>query len=264
MTVTALIQLLFAALVLITGLDWLRHRSRARLDIWLVFCCLLIPALLPAQSPSYVGQVQPFFARYCNGCHGGWVPKGGLHTGSVASLQKGGKTGPAVVPGDLDKSVLIQRLQPKADVKPMPPAEARQPLPEEIDMIRSWIASGARDDSGSPRAKIADVPPAGTLTAKLDGLPPRATAQPLAVSPGAGRVEFVVAVATTTPPGGHRSLVCELAGEVGGRQVVYRVGRGGTLTVQPPGAGKTDADGKPLSPLDALRQAQKKDTPDKP
>jgi signal transduction histidine kinase len=60
MTVTALIQLLFAALVLITGLDWLRHRSRARLDIWLVFCCLLIPALLPAAA-ALLGATMPLF-----------------------------------------------------------------------------------------------------------------------------------------------------------------------------------------------------------
>jgi len=104
-----------------------------------------------------------------------------------------------------------------------------------------------------------DVAPAGAFTARLDGLPAQATAQPVAVSPGAQQVELMVAVAAGTPPGEHASLVCELAGEVGGQKVVYRVGRGGTLAVHPPGGVKTDAAGKPLSPLDALRQAQKKD-----
>jgi hypothetical protein len=99
--------------------------------------------------------------------------------------------------------------------------------------------------------------PAGTFTAKLDGLPPRAAAQPVEVRGGAKRVEFAVTADATTPAGAHDALVCELAGTVGGQKVVYRVGRGGVLKVDAPGAVKTDAAGKPLSPLDALRQQEK-------
>lgn len=99
---------------------------------------------------------------------------------------------------------------------------------------------------------------AGEFTAKLDGLPPRAAAKPVSVKPGATAVEFVVTIDPTTPPGSHPSLVCELSGTVGGQNVVYRLGRGGVLKVDVPGAVKTDATGKPLSPLDALRLEQKK------
>ena len=65
----------------------------------------------------------------------------------------------------------------------------------------------------------------------------------------------------TTPPGSHhRSLVCELSGHrERARSVVYRLGRGAALKIDAPGAVKTDASGKPLSPLDALRLEQKKD-----
>jgi hypothetical protein len=106
-------------------------------------------------------------------------------------------------------------------------------------------------------------PPAG-LTAKLDGLPPRATAETVELKPGAKRVEFRVAVAANTPAGAHPSLVCELSGRVGGQRVVYRVGRGGALAVHAPGAVKTDASGKALNPLDALRQSERKAAPKKP
>jgi hypothetical protein len=109
-----------------------------------------------------------------------------------------------------------------------------------------------------------DTPLAGPLTAKLDGLPPRATAKPVAVQAGARRVEFQVAVDPTTPPGEHRSLVCELTGSAGGHKVVYRVGRGGSLRIDVAGSVKTDESGKPLSPLDALRREQKRDVPEKP
>lgn len=99
---------------------------------------------------------------------------------------------------------------------------------------------------------------AGPFTAKLDGLPPRTVAPLVEVPAGAKQVTFAVAVDKDTPPTPYPSLVCELAGEAGGRKVVYRVGRGGVLTVNPPGGGKTDAAGKPLSPLEALRHAEKK------
>jgi hypothetical protein len=104
----------------------------------------------------------------------------------------------------------------------------------------------------------------GPFTAKLVGLPPRATAEPVELKPGAKQVEFRVAVDASTPTGEHPSLVCELAGRVGEQRVVYRVGRGGTFVVHAPGAIKTDASGKPLSPLDALRRSEQKEKTKKP
>lgn len=65
-------------------------------------------------------------------------------------------------------------------------------------------------------------------------------------------------VDATTPPGENRSLVCELAGTVNGQKVVYRIGRGGLLKVEVPGAIVTGPDGKPLSALDVLRLKDKK------
>jgi hypothetical protein len=99
--------------------------------------------------------------------------------------------------------------------------------------------------------------PAG-FKAKLDGLPPRATAAVVEVKPAAKRIEFMVSVHATTPLGDHRSLVCELAGEVDGSKVAYRIGRDGMLKVDAPGTVKIDAAGKPLSPLESLRLERKK------
>jgi hypothetical protein len=104
----------------------------------------------------------------------------------------------------------------------------------------------------------------GPFTAKLDGLPPRARAESIELKSGVKRLEFTVVVDATTPPGTHPSLVCELAGRVDEQRVVYRVGRGGALVVHAPGGVKTDASGKELSPLDALRQSERKEGPKKP
>jgi hypothetical protein len=95
------------------------------------------------------------------------------------------------------------------------------------------------------------------MIAALEGLPPRATAEPVEISAGARQVEFRVAVAPTTPLGEFDSLECRLSGEIGGHAVLYRVGRGGRLKVSAPGALAIDAEGKPLSPLDALRQRER-------
>jgi hypothetical protein len=112
--------------------------------------------------------------------------------------------------------------------------------------------------------------PASALTSKgvatLEGLPPRATAAPVAVSPGADHVEFRVKVAETTPVGDHDTLVCRIAGEVKGQEVVTRLGRGGHLKVTPPGVSARGPGGAPLSPLEALRSRERsaKPAPDVP
>jgi hypothetical protein len=91
------------------------------------------------------------------------------------------------------------------------------------------------------------------MVATLEGLPPQTVVQPVAVPRDARRVEFLVAVAASTPAGQYERLTCRFSGQVGGQPVVYRVGRGGRFEVHPAGALTTGAGGKPLSPLDALR-----------
>ncbi|VTR93995.1 Probable serine proteinase, subtilase family OS=Planctomyces maris DSM 8797 GN=PM8797T_03955 PE=4 SV=1: PPC [Gemmata massiliana] len=120
------------------------------------------------------------------------------------------------------------------------------------------LTAGEQGKSVKVVCKFDGPPLKGNFTAKLDGLPPRATSKEVQVQADAKQVEFTVAIDATTPPGTHASLVCELVGTVGGQKAVYRLGRDGTLKVDVPGAVKTDAAGKPLSPLDALRLEQKK------
>jgi hypothetical protein len=98
--------------------------------------------------------------------------------------------------------------------------------------------------------------PANTV-ATLEGLPPRSTAEPVKLRQGAGRIEFTVMVGATTTIGEHDSLICALTTEIEGRSVSYHVGRGGKLKVSAPGAIALGEDGKPLSPLEALRRKEK-------
>jgi hypothetical protein len=97
----------------------------------------------------------------------------------------------------------------------------------------------------------------GVMLATLEGLPPRAVAEPVQFAPGAQRIAFRVGIAPDSPVGEHDTLICRLTGKVQGQTFVYRVGRGGLLRINPPGALSIDADGKPLSLLDALRRKER-------
>ncbi len=92
-----------------------------------------------------------------------------------------------------------------------------------------------------------------SMTAILEGLPSRVEASPVPVAPEARRLEFRVVLARDAPVGRYEGLAVRLSGQAGGRAIVYRVGRGGRLEIHPAGALSAGGDGKPLSPLDALR-----------
>src|SRR5689334_9908481 len=63
-----------------------------------------------AQSIDYARQVQPILHGRCAQCHGEEAPQGGLGLLTRGGILKGGKSGPAIVPGSSQKSLLIQHL----------------------------------------------------------------------------------------------------------------------------------------------------------
>src|SRR5437660_4054805 len=110
--------------------------------------CLAVP--LRAEPPSYAKQVKPFLARYCLECHNASTTKGELDLETFKGMMQGGKSGPVIVPGKPDESRLVLLPEHK-DKPPMPPKSARQPRPEEVLVLRAWVAAGAMDDSTSFR-----------------------------------------------------------------------------------------------------------------
>ena len=87
----------------------------------------------------FQARVKPVLEAKCLGCHVS-EPQGGLRMDSREALLKGGKSGPALVKGDPDASLLVKSLRYQHDLK-MPPTGA---LPaNEIEDIVRWIADGA-------------------------------------------------------------------------------------------------------------------------
>ena len=128
------------------------------------------------------------------------------------------------------------------------------PLPLEAAPVRGKILPVAGELGKTVRVECTlngTLP--GPMQASLDGLPPRAKAQPLTVQPEQRRLTFEVTLDPTTPAGTHATLSVVLAGSKDGSKLSYRVATGGVLLAAQPGKLILGPDGKPLSPLEALR-----------
>lgn len=118
-----------------------------------LFFALLSANALPAeefnqQRDFFEKKIRPVLVKHCYECHShaATEPKGELLLDSRQGLLDGGESGPSVVPGDLDESLLIGALQ--HDTFEMPPEEK---LPQTVinDFIH-WIKSGAYDPRDQP------------------------------------------------------------------------------------------------------------------
>jgi len=110
----------------------------------LLLCfALMIAAAWTTRSQSkddfFESKVRPILATECFSCHTD-AELGGLRLDSRAAMLRGGKTGPAIVPGDPDKSLLITALRQTGELK-MP--KGGKLKPDQIEVIAQWIRSGA-------------------------------------------------------------------------------------------------------------------------
>jgi hypothetical protein len=92
---------------------------------------------------DYLKQVKPVLAERCYACHGALKREGGLRLDTAAFLLKGGDSGPAVVPGDADGSLLLKRISASDESLRMP-AEGQPLKAEQVALVRSWIAHNDR------------------------------------------------------------------------------------------------------------------------
>lgn len=99
--------------------------------------------LRPGQEVDFSRDIKPILNQNCTTCHGG-VKKAAefslLFPEEALKPTKSGK--PPIVPGDPDESLLVKRVEATDPSERMPldhPALA----PEQIDLLRKWIAEGA-------------------------------------------------------------------------------------------------------------------------
>ncbi len=124
----------------------------------------------------------PIMLRHCVFCHGKRQQKADLNLSSRAGILKGGKSGPAIIPGKPDQSLLINRIEHGQ----MPPARmlveagAKPVDASELETLKKWIAAGAPAATFGPDIATTEPDP---LVSDKDRdfwafIPPRQVAPP--------------------------------------------------------------------------------------
>jgi hypothetical protein len=92
---------------------------------------------------NFSRDVKPLLARRCFACHGPQTHEGGLRLdqrdAALSELDSGLH---AIVPGHLEDSALLDRVTAADESERMPP-EGKPLTPDEVGLLRRWIAEGA-------------------------------------------------------------------------------------------------------------------------
>jgi WD40 repeat protein len=97
---------------------------------------------------DYEKQVVPILENKCLTCHSGSIKKGRYDMSSLEGLLKGGKSGSAIVSGKPEESLLV-KLAGRTGTPPMPPKDDDPLAPEELAVMKAWIAQGAKGPAGA-------------------------------------------------------------------------------------------------------------------
>lgn len=106
-----------------------------------LLCAAPLLAAPDTAAEQFEMKVRPILANRCYGCHS-TAPLGGLAVNSRNGLLKGGKNGPALVPGKPEESLLIQAVAHTHEKMKMPMGAPRMPE-SEIAILTEWVKAGA-------------------------------------------------------------------------------------------------------------------------
>ncbi|MFK8115661.1 MAG: c-type cytochrome domain-containing protein, partial [Rubripirellula sp.] len=129
----------------------------ARLTAFALMVCSGLPAAewTPQQVEFFEAKVRPILVDNCYECHSVEAEdvEAGLVLDSKWGWETGGDSGAAIIPGNLDESLLIDAVRYDENiVSGMPP---RSKLPaEQIKVLEQWVEMGAPDPR--PKAVRAD------------------------------------------------------------------------------------------------------------
>ena len=108
--------------------------------------------ITPEQEKFFEAKIRPVLATHCGKCHSSTAEKlrGGLRVDSREGLRQGGDTGPAIVPGKPDESLLIRAIRYRDEELQMPP---KAKLPDAVVAdFEAWVRMGAPDPRTGPAA----------------------------------------------------------------------------------------------------------------
>ncbi len=117
------------------------------------------PKLTPAQSDFFEKKVRPVLVKECYKCHSAEAGrvKGGLRVDTRDGLLKGGDSGPAIVPGNPDRSLLVRAIRYRERDLQMPPDDKKLPASQIAD-LEAWVRMGAPDPREDTPNKFGAAP----------------------------------------------------------------------------------------------------------
>lgn len=130
----------------------------------------------PAE-PDFYQDVYPFLKANCISCHNKTTTKADLNMETPALMKKGGDSGPSIIPGKSDESLVVEASIHSPEFE-MPPknnkTDAENLSAAEIEVLKKWIDLGAKD-SVKTQSKVVwqalepGVHPIYTLAMTKDG-----------------------------------------------------------------------------------------------
>jgi mono/diheme cytochrome c family protein len=147
--------------------------GRTRVPAWIGTClvCLAVgaaraesPRPAAAQVEFFEKSVRPVLAENCVNCHGPDKQRAKLRLDSRAALLAGGESGPAVVPGKPEASLLIKAVHYDDDGPQMPPK--RKLTGEQIAALTVWVRDGAVWPEPDARVRTVTAGPSFKVSAK--------------------------------------------------------------------------------------------------
>src|ERR1043166_5485843 len=101
---------------------------------------LVSASVFGAPLPTFEKDIRPILKAHCFDCHGeGEKLRGGLDLRLRRLMLKGGDEGPVVVPGKPEKS-LIYKMVREGEM----PKRGQKLTPDQVALIKQWIAGGAK------------------------------------------------------------------------------------------------------------------------
>ena len=99
-----------------------------------------------ATDLDFYRDVYPFLKANCIACHNKTTTKADLDMETPEAMQKGGESGPAVIAGKGEESLIVQAARHTEELV-MPPkgnkSGARNLAPAEVEVLKTWIDQGA-------------------------------------------------------------------------------------------------------------------------
>jgi cytochrome c553 len=117
--------------------------SVSRLALLVAIAARAVPAQSPAPAALadfFENRIRPVLVANCFGCHAD-TKTSGLRVDSREGMLKGGNSGPAIVPGDADGSLLVQAVSHSHARFKMP--LGKKLADAEIEDLKAWIKAGA-------------------------------------------------------------------------------------------------------------------------